>query len=414
MRHLYSFFIAFFNFILPVLGIFSSKLKTFRVARRGVFDVLKSEIANGDRVIWLHAASLGEYEQAVPVLEQLRADYKAHKILLTFFSPSGYEIKKNSSLADVVTYLPLDTQRNAKQFIGIVKPELAIFVKYEFWPNYLYALKKSKVHTVLISGVFRTSQLFFKFYGSWMKKSLEAFNHFFLQNYSSLENLKKLGFENAVVSGDTRFDRVSRQLSYDNTLPFITEFKKQETLLVCGSTWPEDIDLLAGFINGSNQMKTVIAPHKIDKERIEVLQNAITKKSVLYSEYQKGATLDVDVLIIDAIGFLTKIYAYADLAYLGGAAGTTGLHNILEPATFGVPIITGSHISKFPEAQDLRKLAGLFTVSSQEEAHEILNQLVTDKSFREKTGMIAGHFISENTGATRQICDYLTNQTLTA
>lgn len=414
MRHRYSFFIAFFNFILPVLGIFSTKLKTFSVVRRGVFDVLKSEIAKGDRVIWLHAASLGEYEQAVPVLEQLRADYKAHKILLTFFSPSGYEIKKNTPLADVVTYLPLDTQRNAKQFIGIVKPELAIFVKYEFWPNYLYALKKSKVHTVLISGVFRTSQPFFKFYGSWMKKSLEAFNHFFLQNYSSLENLKKLGFENAVVSGDTRFDRVSRQLSYDNTLPFITEFKKQETLLVCGSTWPEDIDLLADFINSSNQMKTVIAPHKIDKERIEVLQNAITKKSVLYSEYQKGATLDVDVLIIDAIGFLTKIYAYADLAYVGGAAGTTGLHNILEPATFGIPIITGSHISKFPEAQDLRKLAGLFTVSSQEEAHEILNQLVTDKSFREKTGMIAGHFISENTGATQQICDYLTNQTLTA
>lgn len=414
MRHRYSFFIAFFNFILPVLGIFSTKLKTFSVVRRGVFDVLKSEIAKGDRVIWLHAASLGEYEQAVPVLEQLRADYKAHKILLTFFSPSGYEIKKNTPLADVVTYLPLDTQRNAKQFIDIVKPELAIFVKYEFWPNYLYALKKSKVHTVLISGVFRTSQPFFKFYGSWMKKSLEAFNHFFLQNYSSLENLKKLGFENAVVSGDTRFDRVSRQLSYDNTLPFITEFKKQETLLVCGSTWPEDIDLLADFINSSNQMKTVIAPHKIDKERIEVLQNAITKKSVLYSEYQKGATLDVDVLIIDAIGFLTKIYAYADLAYVGGAAGTTGLHNILEPATFGIPIITGSHISKFPEAQDLRKLAGLFTVSSQEEAHEILNQLVTDKSFREKTGMIAGHFISENTGATQQICDYLTNQTLTA
>jgi len=414
MRHLYSFFIAFFNFILPVLGIFSTKLKTFSVVRRGVFDVLKSEIAKGDRVIWLHAASLGEYEQAVPVLEQLRADYKAHKILLTFFSPSGYEIKKNTPLVDVVTYLPLDTQRNAKQFIGIVNPELAIFVKYEFWPNYLYALKKSKVHTVLISGVFRASQPFFKFYGSWMKKSLEAFNHFFLQNYSSLENLKKLGFENAVVSGDTRFDRVSRQLSYDNTLPFITEFKKQETLLVCGSTWPEDIDLLADFINGSNQMKTVIAPHKIDKERIEELQNAITKKSVLYSEYQKGSTLDVDVLIIDAIGFLTKIYAYADLAYVGGAVGTTGLHNILEPATFGIPIITGSHISKFPEAQDLRKLAGLFTVSSQEEAQEILNQLVTDKGFREKTGMIAGHFISENTGATQQICDYLTNQTLTA
>ena len=414
MRHLYSFYIAFFNFILPVLGIFSSKLKTFRVARRGVFDVLKSEMANGDRVIWLHAASLGEYEQAVPILEQLRTDYKAHKILLTFFSPSGYEIKKNTPLADVVTYLPLDTQRNAKQFIGIVKPELAIFVKYEFWPNYLYVLKKSKVHTVLISGVFRTSQPFFKFYGSWMKKSLEAFNHFFLQNYSSLENLKKLGFDNAIVSGDTRFDRVSRQLSYDNTLPFITEFKKQETLLVCGSTWPEDIDLLADFINSSNQMKTVIAPHKIDKERIEVLQNAITNKSVLYSEYQKGATLDVDVLIIDAIGFLTKIYAYADLAYVGGAAGTTGLHNILEPATFGVPIITGSQISKFPEAQDLRKLVGLFTVSSHEEAHEILNQLVIDKSFREKTGMIAGHFISENTGATQQICDYLKNQTLTA
>lgn len=414
MRHIYSFFIRLFQALLPLLGLFSSKLKEFRNVRKPVFDDLMNAIKGSDRTLWVHAASLGEYEQAVPVLEGLRLQYPEHKIVLTFFSPSGYTIKKDTSLADVVTYLPLDTKAYADKFINIVSPELALFVKYEFWPNYLNKLKRNKIHTLLISGVFRESQPFFKFYGSWMKKSLEAFNYFFLQNKSSLKNLKKLGFSNAEVSGDTRFDRVSRQLNYDNTLAFITEFKQDKLLLVCGSTWPEDEALLLDFLNSKTDVKVVIAPHKISAEKIETFRNMLHKNVVLYSELQYKKVQEADVLIIDAIGFLTKIYAYADLAYVGGAAGNTGLHNVLEPATFGLPILTGTHIDKFPEAGQMNRLAALFTVETPRETSEVLEKLISDKKFRAQTGFIAGQFVTGNTGATETVLNYLKNQTLTA
>lgn len=413
MRYLYSLFIQLFEWLLPVLGLFSSKLKEFRVVRQSVFDKLKREIESEDQVIWIHAASLGEYEQAVPVLEAIKAEYTQAKILLTFFSPSGYEVRKNSPLADVITYLPLDTRANASSFLGLVKPSLVIFVKYEFWPNYLQELHKRNVHTLLISGVFRESQPFFKPYGKWMISSLKAFNFFFLQNEESKATLKRLSFTNVEVSGDTRFDRVAGQRTYDNTLEFIEEFKNDQLLLVCGSTWPEDEALLLDFINKTS-IKIVVAPHKIDPEKIERFQNQVFRSVVKYSNYQNEDLAKADVMIIDNVGLLTKIYAYADLAYVGGAAGNTGLHNILEPATFGIPILTGEHIDKFPEAQDLRKLAGLFTVSTSQEATEMLLKLVNDSDFRSQTGMIAGHFISSQTGATQAIINYLKHQTLTA
>jgi len=414
MRHIYSFFIALFQALLPVLGLFSSKLKEFRSVRKPVFSYLESKIKGSDRLIWVHAASLGEYEQAVPVLEALRVEYPKHKMLLTFFSPSGYTIKKDTPLADIVTYLPLDTKSNADTFVNCLSPELVLFVKYEFWPNYLEKLKRNNIHTILISGVFRESQPFFKFYGSWMKKSLKAFNYFFLQNESSLKNLKKLGFANGEVSGDTRFDRVSRQLDYNNTLEFIAEFKQDKLLLVCGSTWPEDEANLLDFINSKADVKIVLAPHKINTEKIEDFRSRLTKNVILYSELQSKNLQKADVLIIDAIGFLTKIYAYADLAYVGGAAGNTGLHNVLEPATFGLPILTGTHIEKFPEAGQLNRLAALFTVKTPEETSAVLEKLISDKNFRQKTGIISGQFVSQNTGATHSIMNYLKNQTLTA
>ncbi|PHQ29948.1 3-deoxy-D-manno-octulosonic acid transferase [Leeuwenhoekiella nanhaiensis] len=413
MRQLYSFFIQVFEWLLPVLGFFSAKLKEFRQVRQGVFSRLKSDLNPGDQVIWVHAASLGEYEQAVPVLEELRKNYPTAKIVLTFFSPSGYTIRKNTPLADVVTYLPLDTPVNARKFVKLVNPKLVLFVKYEFWPNFLEELKTHDVHTLLISGIFRESQPFFKWYGSWMKQSLNTFRHFFLQNKESLKALKKMGFTNASVSGDTRFDRVSRQRTYDNSLQFIEDFKQDQLLLVCGSTWPEDEKLLIDFIN-STSIKVVVAPHKIDAEQIADFIKQLKRKSVNYSDYKQKDLPEAEVLILNHVGLLTKVYAYADIAYVGGAAGTTGLHNILEPATFGIPIITGTHIDKFPEAQDLRRLAGLFTVSDATETETLLNKLVSEEDFRNQTGMIAGHFISSQTGATQEIMNYLNSQTLTA
>ncbi len=408
MRSIYSIIISVVQAVLPLSRLFSSKMKLFVNGRKDVFFILKSRITPQDRVIWFHAASLGEYEQGVPVIEEIKKKYPSHELVITFFSPSGYEIKKNNAFAKATTYLPLDTSSNAKKFIELVHPELVFFIKYEFWPNYLLELKRQDIRTVLLSGVFRNNQPFFKWYGQWMIKSLEAFDHFFVQDVSSAEIAKKLDLQSVVVSGDTRFDRVSRQIEMDNTLDFISTFKEDKLCVVCGSTWQEDENVLTFFINEQKgDSKFIIAPHQIKTDNIKSLQEKLKVKTVLFSEKENKNLEEYDVLIIDTIGLLTKIYSYADIAYVGGAMGTTGLHNILEPATFGVPIIIGTHFEKFPEAKRLQQLAGLYAVADQEELTKILNKLLQDQKFRTQTGMIAGHFINSNTGATRTVMKYL-------
>lgn len=408
MRSIYSIIISVVQAVLPLSGLFSSKMKLFVNGRKDVFSTLKERITPQDRVIWFHAASLGEYEQGVPVMEEIKKKYPSHELVITFFSPSGYEIKKNNAFAKATTYLPLDTPSNAKKFIELVHPELVFFIKYEFWPNYLLELKRQHIKTVLLSGVFRENQPFFKWYGKWMIKSLEAFDHFFVQDTASEEVANKLKLQSVVVSGDTRFDRVSRQIEMDNTLDFISTFKEDKRCVVCGSTWQEDEDVLTFFINESKEdSKFIIAPHQIKTDKIKNLQERLKVKTVLFSEKENKNLEEYKVLIIDTIGLLTKIYSYADVAYVGGAMGTTGLHNILEPATFGVPIIIGTHFEKFPEAKRLQQLAGLYAVANQEELTKILNKLLKDQKFRTQTGMIAGHFINSNTGATRTVMKYL-------
>ncbi|MEP0266168.1 glycosyltransferase N-terminal domain-containing protein [Dokdonia sp.] len=409
MRSIYSIIISIVQAILPLSGIFSSKMKLFVKGRKVVFSILKERIQPQDRIIWFHAASLGEYEQGVPVMEEIIKRYPEHQLVITFFSPSGYEIKKNNAFAKATTYLPLDTPSNARRFIDLVHPELVFFIKYEFWPNYLTELKSRNIKTVLLSGVFRNNQPFFKWYGKWMTKSLDAFDHFFLQDNASAMAAKTLQLQSVTISGDTRFDRVSRQIEMDNTLDFVTDFKANNLCVVCGSTWQEDENVLVSFINNNEGVsKFIIAPHQIKLEKIKSLQEKLKVKTVLFSEKEGKNLATYDVLIIDTIGLLTKIYSYADVAYVGGAMGTTGLHNILEPATFGVPIVIGTHFEKFPEAKRLQQLAGLYTVANQEELNKILNKLLFDQKFRTQTGMIAGHFINSNTGATRTVMEYLT------
>ena len=371
--------------------------------------MLEHELSVSDRIIWVHAASLGEYEQGVPVMEALKKQFPEHKILLTFFSPSGYIQKKNNTLSTFTTYLPLDTAKNAKRFVYTIKPEMAFFVKYEFWPNYLKELHKKQVKTYLISGVFRQKQPFFKWYGRWMTESLRTFDHFFVQNQESMELIKSLGFDNASLSGDTRFDRVSKQLEMDNSLKVVEFFRNNQPLLVCGSTWPEDEDLLLDFIMNyaPGKVKILIAPHQINAEKIDQFIAKIGLKSAKFSQHDIADLAEKDVFIIDTIGLLGRAYSYADVAYVGGAAGTTGMHNILEPATFGIPILTGSNIDKFPEAQQLRRLAGLYTVSTDKETSQMLKKLFENANFRKKTGMICGHFVQGQTGATAMIINYL-------
>jgi len=408
MRFFYNFLVHISTFIVWIAQFFSSKMKLFVAGRRNVFAILESNVLPKDKTIWMHCASLGEYEQGLPVLKEIRKEFPLHKIILTFFSPSGYEIKKNTAEADVVCYLPIDTISNARKFIALSHPELAIFVKYEFWPNYLHELKQQKVRTILISGLFRKSQLFFKPYGGWMRNSITVFEHFFVQNEDSKIMLQNIGFENVTISGDTRFDRVSQQILHNNNLTFIEAFKEENLCLVAGSTWKEDEDVLIAFINSSsNNTKFIIAPHNIKVPDIRKLKERITKSTVLYSEKEGKNLNEYQIFIIDTIGFLTRVYSYADIAYVGGAMGATGLHNILEPATFGVPIVIGKNFENFPEAETLRQRAGLFSVSNFTELKNILDKLISNTSFREKTGMICGHFISNNTGATSIIIKHL-------
>lgn len=408
MNHIYNLTAKLAELALPLSVPFSSKMKQFIEGRRESFSILENKIEKKDKVIWFHMASLGEYEQGVPILNLARKLFPGHKIVISFFSPSGYEQKKNTPLADAVVYLPLDTIDNAEKFINLVHPELAIFIKYEFWPNYLKELNKRNIRTLLISGGFRHDQLFFKSYGSWMRKSLESFEHFFVQNKDSEKLLNSIGFNNVTVSGDTRFDRVAAQLEQNNKLDFLEDFLGDKLCIVAGSTWPEDEELLVEFINKEkSNTKFIIAPHQIKREAVAALSNKINKKVILFSQKDNKQLSDYQVLIVDTIGLLTRIYNYADIAYIGGASGKTGLHNILEAATFGVPVITGKNIKGFPEAIQLRKLAGLFTVENSADLEACMGKLIMDKSFREKTGMIAGHFISKNVGATGIIENYL-------
>ncbi|MBT8262254.1 MAG: 3-deoxy-D-manno-octulosonic acid transferase [Bacteroidia bacterium] len=408
MRTLYSILTHISFGFLWISRFFSKKMQLFMKGRVHVLENISNAIKPDDKTIWFHCASLGEYEQGLPIMEGIKSRYPEYKIVLTFFSPSGYEIKKDSPVADVVCYLPLDTVKNAKRFVKIVHPALAIFVKYEFWPNYLFELEKLNIPSLLVSGLFRKKQSFFKPHGVFMRRALRTIDYFFVQNESSESLLRSIGIENVKISGDTRFDRVSQQIEQDNSLPYLDTFKGDSVCIVCGSTWPEDENILLPFINesGSN-VKFIIAPHIIDPGKIESFRKKISKSSLLFSERDSENLLQASVFIVDTIGLLTRIYSYADIAYVGGAMGNSGLHNILEPATFGVPIVIGKNFKKFPEALRLQSLAALFSASTSEEISDIMNKLVSDKNFRTQTGMIAGHFVNSNTGATSIIMNHI-------
>ncbi|PQJ77025.1 3-deoxy-D-manno-octulosonic acid transferase [Polaribacter glomeratus] len=406
MSFLYNIFVFIATMLLSLFALFNKKLRLFVDGRKETFS--KTAALKNENTIWIHAASLGEFEQAIPIIERLKKEYNQYKILVTFFSPSGYEIRKNYNLADVVCYMPVDSKANAIKFIKKVNPTLAIFIKYEFWPNFLNELKKKEVPTILVSGILRENQIFFKFYGGFMRKSLQAFHHFFVQNKTSQELLNAINFKNVSIAGDTRFDRVSKILEQDNSLDFINEFKNNQYTIIAGSTWHEDEELLIHYINNkaSENEKFIIAPHTIKQEAILELQKSINKKTVLFSDKADKNLSEYQVFIINTIGILTKIYAIADVAYVGGGLNT-GLHNILEPATFGIPVIIGNKYSKFKEAVDLVKLKGCISISNQNEFSSIFDRLKMDEDYRKSTGEINQNYIQENLGATKKIMDYL-------
>ncbi|MFD1315297.1 3-deoxy-D-manno-octulosonic acid transferase [Namhaeicola litoreus] len=382
-------------------------MKLFVEGRKRSFELINAKINKSDRVIWFHCASLGEFEQGRPIIEEVKDSFPQYKIVLTFFSPSGYEVRKNYPLADVVCYLPVDTSANAKKFIGLIHPEMAIFVKYEFWPNYLNELKRNKIKTLLVSGTFREDQIFFKSYGTWMIKSLETFSHFFVQNIPSENLLKSMGFKNVTVSGDTRFDRVSAISEQDNHLDFIEKFKQHKYTLVAGSTWSKGEALLISYINkeSSENEKFIIAPHNVTPQTIAELKQAIKKETVLFSDQKNIET--ANVFIVDTVGILTKIYSYADVAYVGGGFGTSGLHNVLEPAAFGIPILIGPNFDKFEEAKDLVAIGACEVIKDHITTNQVLANLRDDQKLRLSKGQKAKEYVDEHRGATSIILAYL-------
>ena len=409
MKFFYNFAVFFASILLPLIAVFSKKIKLFVDGRKNTFS--KIGALKNEKTIWFHTASLGEFEQARPIIEELKKKYKHYKILVTFFSPSGYEVRKHYNLADVVCYLPLDSKKNAKRFVKALNPTLAIFIKYEFWPNLLKELKNKEIKTILVSGILRKNQLFFKSYGRFMRRSLESFHHFFVQDESSRELLNSINFTNVTVAGDTRFDRVLEILERDNSLDFINEFKENRYTIVAGSTWKEDEELLIHYINNeaTKDEKFIIAPHNIKNDAILSLKKAINKKIILYSEREGENLSDNQVFIIDTIGILTKVYAVADIAYVGGGL-KTGLHNILEPATFGIPVVIGNQYDKFKEAVDLVKIGGCISIHNQQEFTENFKALKEDENFRKLTGVINKKYIEHHLGATKLVMNYLKTQ----
>ena len=409
MTFLYNIIVLIVSFILKIIALFNQKIALFINGRKETWKKIKEGISEKDKVIWMHCASLGEFEQGRPILEKLKELHPTKKIVLTFFSPSGYEVRKNYELADVVCYLPLDSKKNVQKFLDMLNPVLVLFVKYEFWPNYLNELKKREIKTFLISGIFRKNQLFFKWYGGYLKKALNAFTHFFVQDETSNQLLKSINFNNITVSGDTRFDRVFEITQQNNHLQFIQEFVNNSYTVVAGSTWKDDEDLLVNYINtkASKNEKFIIAPHNINSDAIKELKASIHKKVVMFSEKERQNIAEFQVFIVDTIGILTKIYSYANVAYVGGGFTKSGVHNVLEPATFGIPIVIGPNYFKFNEAKDLIKNEACFVVDNSQKLSVLLNEFFQQKTKREQAGKNALNYVKNKTGATAKILNYL-------
>jgi 3-deoxy-D-manno-octulosonic-acid transferase len=390
-----------------VIALFHAKIALFVKGRQRTAAMLEGALTDKDKVIWIHAASLGEYEQGLPIMKKLRAAHPHYKLLLTFFSPSGFEVKKNTDAADVVAYLPMDTPKKVKRFLDLARPQLALFIKYEVWPNYFAALEERSIPLVLISAVFKKEQIYFRPYGGFMRKALKKVTHFFVQHETSKQLLKDLGIQNVTIAGDTRLDRVSEILERDNSLDFMEEFTKDRSCFVAGSTWPKDEEVIVPYINQNpRNLCFVLAPHTLRPDHIERLKASIKHPTLLYSERDKQEMRNATVLIVDTIGLLTKIYSYADVAYVGGAFGT-GLHNTLEAAVFGVPIIIGPQYDGFVEGQHLVEQGGILSIDGPSNFSRAMDGLMDDREKSKTMGAWNTQYIRTNKGATVQIMAYL-------
>ena len=406
---MYSLAIHFYAFIIALISPFHKKARIMRLGQWKTNSILREKIDRNAKYIWFHASSLGEFEQGRPMMEKIKAEHPEYKILLTFFSPSGYEVRKNYNGADVICYLPFDTPYRVKKFLNLANPSIAVFIKYEFWGNYLQELKHRNIPVYIISSIFRRDQLFFQWFGYPYRKMLYCFTHLFVQDDRSAALLKEFGITNVTVTGDTRFDRVldvrnlARELS--PVEHFVCEGGKEKRLtLVAGSSWPQDEEILIPYFNEHPEMKLIIAPHEIHREHLMYIESLLKRPSVRLSDvfHDQSLAEGKDCLIVDSFGLLSSIYRYGTIAYIGGGFGA-GIHNTLEAAVYGIPVLFGPKYHKFKEAKDLIKVGGGFSVSDKQSFCEKMDELLTYHEVLEAAGESAGQFVNGNAGATDKI-----------
>lgn len=406
---MYSILIHFYAFIVALISPFHRKARLMRWGQWKTNRILREKIDRNAKYIWFHASSLGEFEQGRPMMEKIKQEHPDYKILLTFFSPSGYEVRKNYNGADVICYLPFDTPFRVKKFLRLANPVMAVFIKYEFWGNYLHELKKRGIPVYIISAIFRPDQLFFQWFGAPYRKMLYNFTHLFVQDERSKELLAEFNIRNVTVCGDTRFDRVLDICRQARELPNVERFVKNEKgeqvqTLIAGSSWPQDEDIFIPYFNKHPELKLIIAPHEIHQEHLTYIESLLKRPSVRLSEVLQDNHLleGKDCLIVDSFGMLSSIYRYGTIAYIGGGFGA-GIHNTLEAAVYGIPVLFGPRYQKFKEARDLIKVGGGFSISSKEEFTDKMDELLTNQQTLATAGKSAGNFVSGNAGATEQI-----------
>jgi 3-deoxy-D-manno-octulosonic-acid transferase len=410
MAFIYNFIIYSYHLLIRVSVLFKPKARQWVAGRKDVFERLASQVDTSKPVVWFHCASLGEFEQGRPLIEEFAKAFPEYKILLTFFSPSGYEVRKNYTGADYIFYLPIDTRANARKFIKICQPKIVFFIKYEYWFNYLIELKNKRIPVIGVSSIFRPGQRFFKPWGKWQLSMLRSFDHFFVQNVASAQLLEKAGISQFTLSGDTRFDRVAEIAGKAKAFPVIEKFKGDSKVFIAGSTWPADEELLVALIQQEpKKLKFIIAPHEVNPDRIEALMKRLPADSLRFSQLSAENASLTRLLVIDNIGILSHLYQYSSLALIGGGFGV-GIHNILEAATFGQPVIFGPNYQKFQEARELIQRKGAFSVRSKNEFLQIVQTLLADEKLLQKTSKICNDYVIEKKGATRKIIEYVTGR----
>lgn len=402
MNILYNFGIYTYKQLVNIASFRNLKARKMKQGHKEIFHYLAQNADPEGGYIWIHASSLGEFEQGRPIIEAIKAHYPEQKIAITFFSPSGYEVRKNYPKADLICYLPFDLPNNVNRFLNILKPKQAIFIKYEFWGNYLNALAKRNIPTYIISAIFRPSQIFFRPYGSYFRRILQNFEHLYVQDENSKKLLKDIGITKVSVTGDTRFDRVLEIRSQAKELPLIEQFSKGNFTLIAGSSWPKDEEIFIDYFNRHPEIKLIIAPHEIHEEHIQFILSRLNRTAIRYTQADEKNIQKADCIIIDCFGLLSSIYRYGQVAYVGGGFGA-GIHNVPEAAVYGIPVIFGPNHKKFKEAKELIIAGGGFSISRSEDFELVMDRLLENKEFLSKAGITAGQYIQNNSGASKKI-----------